>query len=154
MELFMRLSIGFLAFLCVGAVSQAMATDPPATSAPTTAAPAPATETAATTETQTSTKTAATTQSATASEQAAPKTVKLVAGDADADAKLRQLKGMGYKAEMHGSEVVFCRRETVLGSRFEKKVCNTAEALEQQMLDSQDATKQAQRNLTAVPHGN
>jgi len=80
--------------------------------------------------------------------------MKLVAGDADAEARLKQLKAAGYKAEVRGDQVFFCRKEPQLGSRFERKVCNTAEALEQQQLDSQEAAKQAQRNLSSVPHGN
>ena len=80
--------------------------------------------------------------------------VKLVAGDAEADKQLKRLKAAGYKPEMRGGEVVFCRKEPQLGSRFERKTCNTADALDQQMAQAQEMASQAQRNSTVMPRGN
>jgi hypothetical protein len=154
MELFMRISIEILTVLCLGAVFQAIASEPPASS------PAAASESAAAptatpdAHASTTTTTANGARTTTANTEAGTKTVNLVAGDAAADAKLKKLKAMGYKAEMHGNEVVFCRNEAQLGSRFKHKVCNTAEVLDKQMLDSQDLTKQAQRNLSNGLKGN
>jgi hypothetical protein len=60
---------------------------------------------------------------------------------------------MGFKAEIHGKNVLFCRREPVLGSHFEQKQCNTGDELEKKMLDSQEATKLVQQNLGKLPRG-
>ena len=138
----MRNLIGFLAAISVGALSTtAFATDPPAPSA------ASSTSTSATTTPDKSTD--AKTTSSTSDGK-----VKLVAGDEAADKQLKRLKAAGYKPEMRGGEVVFCRKEAVLGSRFEKKMCNTAEALDQQMNSAQEMASQAQRNSTISPRGN
>ena len=139
----MRISIGLLTVLCVGALSQAVAMNPP-TSQSSTASAAPSSEPAASTSSPESNSTSA---------QAGPKTVKLVAGDADAQAQLKRFKAMGYKAELHGHTVLFCRKEPVLGSHFEQKACNSADELEKKTLDAQEATKLTQRNNGTLPHG-
>jgi hypothetical protein len=132
----MRMIIGLFTVLSVCALSQAMATDPPA-EAPKAAA---STSAASSPSSTTTDKTAAVATSADGTKQ-----VKLVAGDADADARLKKLRAAGYKPEMHGKEVLFCRKEPVVGSRFEKKVCNTAEQLDAQMTNGRDAVETAQR---------
>ena len=137
----MRNLIGFLAAISVGALSTtAFATDPPAS-------PATSSSTSATTTPDKSAD--AKTTSSTSDGK-----VKLVAGDDAADKQLKRLKAAGYKPEMRGGEVVFCRKEAQLGSRFERKMCNTAEALEQQMNSAQEMPSQAQRNSTVSPRGN
>jgi len=133
----MRKLIGLLAVISVASVSPVFATDPP---------PAATTSETAKNEPSTDTKATAT--------KPVDGQVKLIAGDADADKQLKRLKAAGYKSEVHGGEVVFCRKEAVLGSRFEKKICNTAEALEQQMNNAQEMASQAQRNSTISPRGN
>jgi hypothetical protein len=136
MDPLMRTIIGLFTVLSVCALSQAMATDPPAEAAKA----APSTSAASSPSSTTTDKTAAVATSADGTKQ-----VKLVAGDADADARLKRLRAAGYKPEMHGKEVFFCRKEPLLGSRFEKKVCNTAEQLDAQMANGRDAVENAQR---------
>ncbi|MBS0422627.1 MAG: hypothetical protein JSR66_33280 [Proteobacteria bacterium] len=141
----MRMIIGLFTIFSVGALSQALATDPPAEAPKATAS----STTPATTPSTATDKTATTAKDGT-------KTVKLVAGDAAADERLKKLRAAGYKAEMHGSDVVFCRKELVLGSRFEKKVCNTAEELDNQMANGRDLVESSQRNGLGLgnPKGN
>jgi hypothetical protein len=140
----MRKLIGLLAMISVLGVSPVFATDPPVAtttsdtaSAPTKAEPSPDAKVTTTTGTK-------------------PKDgeVKLVAGDSEADKQLKRLKAAGYKPEVHGGEVVFCRKEAVLGSRFEKKMCASAESLEHQMNNAQEMASQAQRNSSMSPRGN
>jgi hypothetical protein len=152
MDPFMRMMVGLFTVLSVGALSQAMATDPPAeapkaatsTSAPATTAPAAASTSPATTDKATGTSTDGTRQ------------VKLVAGDEAADARLKKLRAAGYRAEMHGKDLVFCRKEAVVGSRFEKKVCNSADELDNQMANGRDLVENTQRNGLGLgnPKGN
>lgn len=152
----MRMIIGLLAALSVGALSHALAAEPPpadaaksATQASSTAnaAPTAASAPAATTEPAAANKSAATNADGT-------KRVRLIAGDAEADARIKKLKAAGYKPEMRNGEVVFCRREAVLGSRFEKKVCSTAEQLDAQAANGQDVADSVQRsNLSVNPSG-
>jgi hypothetical protein len=81
------------------------------------------------------------------------KIVKLVAADEAADKQLARLKAAGYKPELHGEELVFCRREAQLGSRFERKVCSTADAIEQQATLAQELTERTQRMGVNQPRG-
>jgi len=144
----MRMIVGLFTILSVGALSQAMATDPPAeTPKAATSTTAPATSTSSTTTDKATT---------TATSSDGTKTVKLVAGDVEADTRLKKLRAAGYRAEMHGNEVVFCRKQPVLGSRFEKKVCNTAEEIDNQMSNGRDVVENTQRNGLGVgnPKGN
>lgn len=146
----MRMIIGLFTVLSVGALSQAMATDPPAeASKAATSTTAPSSTAPATTSTTDKADTVA--KSADGA-----KTVKLVAGDAAADERLKKLRAAGYKAEMHGKDVVFCRKEPILGSRFDQKVCNTAEELDNQMANGRDLVESSQRNGLGLgnPKGN
>jgi hypothetical protein len=133
----MRKLIGLLAVISVASVSPAFATDPPAattTSASSTEAPSTPAKTD-----QPSASKGITAQTSDG------KIVKLVAADEAADKQLARLKAAGYKPELHGEELVFCRREAQLGSRFERKVCSTADAIERQATLAQELTERTQR---------
>jgi len=147
----MRMIVGLFTVLTVGALSQAMATDPPAD----------ATKAATSTSAPSSTTTAATSTSSATTDKVATnaggtRQVKLIAGDEAADTRLKKLRAAGYKTEMHGQEVVFCRKEAVLGTRFDHKVCHTAEELDNMSSNGRDAVETAQRNGLGVgnPKGN
>ena len=66
---------------------------------------------------------------ATATSADGTKTVQLIIADAAAATCLKKLLAAGYNPQAHGDAVVFCRRESVLGTKFQRKVCNTAEQL-------------------------
>jgi hypothetical protein len=53
---------------------------------------------------------------------------------------------MGYRRQVRDGQVTFCRKEVVLGSHFEKKVCGTAEQLVSAQQLSKDLTSETQRN--------
>lgn len=61
----------------------------------------------------------------------------------------KRLIASGYKLEVKGDKRIFCRKEATLGSRFEKRVCGTADQLASQTQDSKDMAESAQR--TAIP---
>jgi hypothetical protein len=154
----MRNFMGFLAVISVGAMSPAFATDPPppqqqpAAASPTSTeviSPPPASA-ARVSDEPSGTSDPPADAARTSSPTADPK-LKLVASDTGAEKELNRLKSAGYKPEVHGSEVVFCRREAVVGSRFEKKVCNTAEKLQQQAAIAQELAEQSQRNARVSP---
>jgi hypothetical protein len=130
----MRMIISVFAALSVGFLTQAFGTDPPVAEAakPTAAAP-----------TSPSADSSATTTPAPAD---GTKTVRMIVADPAAEARLKRLRAAGYKPEAHGDEVVFCRREPVLGTHFQKKVCNTAEQLESLAATSRDEVEQMQRD--------
>jgi hypothetical protein len=148
MDIVMRIVIGVIAAVAVGIGSLAQA-DPPTSAAPqaTTTAPANSAEAPS--------KADGANQSSTQSAHAdSSSQVKLTAGDAEAQAQLKRFRAAGYKPEVHDGNVVFCRREVEMGSRFDKKVCTTAHLLEQQMSQAQDTLSTAQRNGTLVPRSN
>jgi len=101
----MRKLMGLLAAMSVMSMSPAFATDPPAS----TTASASSTEAPST-----PAKTEPTSKGITA-QTSDGKIVKLIAGDEAADKQLARLKAAGYKPEMHGEELVFCRKEAQLG---------------------------------------
>ena len=128
----MRTLTGLLAVALASSVS---ATEPPPPAAATTSTSQPASE-------PDSSKAPTTGQ--------APKLV-LTAGDSAAATELKRLKAAGYKPEAHGSEIWFCRKEAVLGSRFEKKICNTADQLIHQEADARMATDKITRRISGDP---
>ena len=116
----MRVFIGVLACIGIGAASVSMA-DPAeapksATPAATTAAPA------------------APTSAATPATPAAPGVTVTTNAPSEAQEQLeRHFLSEGYKSEMHGSQKVFCRREDTIGTRLgASKNCGTIDQLKQQ----------------------
>jgi hypothetical protein len=139
----MRILIGFLAVALASSVF-AMEPPPPA-STPTSTSPPAAEPTA---DSSASTKAPA----ADSKPNPAPKLL-LTAGDSEAAAQLKRLKAAGYAPEAHGDEIWFCRKEAVLGSRFEKKICNTAGQLIHQEADAREATDRITRRISGDPRG-
>jgi len=146
----MRIIVGLIATASVGFLSSALAMEPPVSAAQATSETATPTSTEATSKAKADSSTPAASNSSPADST----NVKLTAGDTEAAAQLKRFKAAGYKPEVHGGSVVFCRNETVLGSRFDKKVCTTAHLLEQQMAHAQDTLSTAQRNGTLSPRSN
>src|SRR3569832_759174 len=143
----MRKIIAVVAGLSVGVFSQAFGVDPPVSEGAKPASPAPASVDSTSTITPTTGERSADSKTtATAASADGTKPVRLIVGDAAAEARLKQLRAAGYKPEAHGDEVVFCRREPVLGTHFQHKVCNTAEQLESMTKTGQDEVDQMQRD--------
>jgi hypothetical protein len=148
MDIVMRIVMGVIIAIAIGTGSLALAMDPPAS-------PASQATTASADATAAPSKADSPPQSSTQSPPAnSSSAVKLVAGDPEATAQLKRFHAAGYKPEVHDGNVVFCRNEAVLGSRFEKKVCTTAHLLEQQISKAQDTLSTAQRNGTLMPRSN
>ena len=144
----MRMIIGVFAALSAGVLSPAFGTDPPVAEAakPTTPAPAsPSGDSSATTTPASAEQSPGRKATTTATSVDGTKPVRLIAGDVAAEARLKRLRTAGYKPEAHGDELVFCRKEPVLGTHFQRKVCNTAEQLESLTSTSQDELEQMQR---------
>ena len=144
----MRMIIGVFAALSVGVLSQAFGTDPPAAEAAKPATPAsasPSVDSSATTTPTPAKRPADLATTTTPTSADGTKSVRLIAGDAAAEARLKKLRAAGYKPEAHGDEVVFCRKEPVLGTHFQRKVCNTAEQLESVASTGQDELEEMQR---------
>jgi hypothetical protein len=145
----MRMIIAVFAALSVGALSQAFATDPPVTEAAkstTPAAASPSVDSNATITPTPAERPADRKTKATATSADGTKSVRLIVGDSAAEARLKRLRTAGYKPEAHGDVVVFCRREPVLGTHFQRKVCNTADQLESVANTGQDELEQMQRD--------
>jgi hypothetical protein len=68
------------------------------------------------------------------------------------DPQVKQLLAKGYRPKSRGDTVFYCRREAVLGSRFEQKVCKSADQILRDELDSKEWAESAQRN-TSSPAG-
>jgi hypothetical protein len=145
----MRMIIAVFAALSVGVLSQAFATDPPVTEPAKSTSPAaasPSVDSSATITPTPAERPADRKTKSTATSADGTKSVRLIVGDSAAEARLKRLRTAGYKPEAHGNEVVFCRREPVLGTHFQRKVCNTAEQLESVANTGQDELEQLQRD--------
>jgi hypothetical protein len=131
----MRIVIGILACLCICESSQVLATDPaPAASPPADAsqAPAAATPAAAPSATQAASSTPA---AASASASATPG----VSAEDD-----KRLRAAGYKPTVQNGQTYYCKSEQVMGSRFEHKVCRTAEQVSADRNQGRDETEKSQ----------
>jgi len=138
--------------LCVLALSQAVAAAPPL-AASTADSAQPDQSTSAAAPSSNSTAPAAATSSTTAPKPANAAAVELKASDKDAEAQIKRLKAAGYKPVLVNGEIVFCRKEIAMGSRFEEKHCGTAERLAAEA----DAGKQGAENVqrqSQVPRSN
>jgi hypothetical protein len=137
-------------FACVA--TQVIAGDPPTPKAvdpdrPTAQAPATATDTASQ---------ATPSPTKTASEEAATTPAqpqKVVLNDKSVtNEEVRQLLAQGYKPQKgRGDDVLYCRSEQPIGTRFPKKVCKSADQLKAQTQDSRDLTEMKQRASSQAP---
>jgi hypothetical protein len=63
-------------------------------------------------------------------------------------AEVNQLLSQGYKPRKgHDDQILYCRSEPQLGSRFEKKVCLTGTQIKNAIQDSKDETRDLERNI-------
>ena len=118
----------FLACATLPALAAAQAQSAPATT--------PTTQPSSTTQTPSPTASTTTPASSSSAHPANPKEL------TDAEKKLIS---SGYRLEVHNGEKTFCRREIVVGSHFEKKVCGTADQLAASRQTSREVIESTQR---------
>lgn len=136
----MRVALGLAIFLCIGAFSRVLADTPPppanaSTSAPAaSSAPAPA---------------------ATAAKPPVVAQAKADAVSADGVTKeeLKRLHVAGYKQKTRGNQIVYCRVEPVLGTRFDREMCGTARDLEFVRANGREMATQMQKGNFGLPKG-
>lgn len=120
--------------LWVGVFSQTPAAEPAASDQ--SAATAVAAPTAAPTHTP-----AATTPAASDVPAEAPKEV-------DREKQAKRLRAMGYRPKVQNGRTIYCRSEAILGSRFEKSICGSADDIDKATQNSKDFTEGVQRNTS------
>jgi hypothetical protein len=59
--------------------------------------------------------------------------------------EVKQLLAQGYRPLNRDGQIYYCKRETVLGSRFETLNCRTGEQAKARARDGQDMTSKLQR---------
>jgi hypothetical protein len=64
----------------------------------------------------------------------------------------KELIARGYKVEMRNGEKYFCRREQQIGSRFETKICDTAQSIQARRAESQEAVRTIQNDRPLINH--
>jgi hypothetical protein len=76
------------------------------------------------------------------------------AKDGDQEIQIKRLRAQGYRAKTVNGTTMYCRGEAVLGSRFEKQRCGTADDLDKATRASQDTAGAIQRSaLMGSPGG-
>jgi hypothetical protein len=125
--------------LCVGALSQTLADEPPQPPAPAAVQSTPASSA--------SPAAVSTPPTASAAKAESP-------NQGDVEAQTKRLRGQGYRPETRNGRLVYCRKETPLGSRFESKICGTADELDKAALNSKELVETIQRQNSMNPRGN
>lgn len=69
------------------------------------------------------------------------------------DERAKALRSAGYRPEVRNGETLYCRREAVLGTRLEKKVCGSAEEIELSTRNSQELANRIQQKAFSKPPG-
>jgi hypothetical protein len=124
--------------LCVGALSQTLADEPPLPPpAPVQSTPVSSASPAA----------ASTPPAASAAKTESPKQV-------DVEAQTKRLRGQGYRPETRNGRLLYCRKEILIGSRFESKLCGTADELDKAAQNGKDLVQTIQRKDSMTPRGN
>jgi len=67
------------------------------------------------------------------------------------DQQLKQILAMGYRPEGHGDQVLYCRSEAEVGTRFKTKTCRSSIRILQDEAAGKDLTKTAQKDLGNEP---
>lgn len=136
-------------FACVA--TQVVAGDPPTPKTiepdkPATQAAAPATDTASQTTPSPTKPEAATTP-------AQPQRV-VLNDKSVTNEEVRQLLAQGYKPQKgRGDDVLYCRSEQPVGTRFAKRVCKSADQIKAQTQDSKELLEMKQRPGSQRPAG-
>jgi hypothetical protein len=123
--------------LCVGALSQALADEPPPAAAPATpasSAPAPL-----------STAAASPVKPEDATSAASAAKPDDAAAAANLAAQTKRLRSAGYKPETHNGVTLFCRSEKKMGSFFETKTCSDGDSIEKAAQEAKDSVQKFQR---------
>jgi hypothetical protein len=136
-SLCMRVALGLVFFLCVGAYSRVLADTPPPASSST---PAPA-----------SASTTAPAATGAKPPVAAEAKAEAVSADGVTKEELKRLHVAGYKQKTRGDQIVYCRVEAVLGTRFDREMCATARDLEFIRSNSRELATQMQKGNFGVP---
>lgn len=125
----MRIALGLVLLLCVGVFSRALADDPAPVSS---SAPAPAATVAK-------------------PPVVAPHKADAVSADGVTKEELKRLQVAGYKQKTRGNQIVYCRVESVLGTRFDREMCATARDLQFIRANGQEMATQMQKGNFGVP---
>jgi len=135
----MRIALGLALFLWLGAFSRVLAADPPA-------APAAPAE-------QAPPQASPSTPAPTATSPKPPVVAAAVSADGVTKEELKRLHVAGYKQKTRGDQIVYCRMEPVLGTRFDREMCATARDLEFIRANGQEMATQIQRGNLGSPKG-
>jgi hypothetical protein len=139
-----------LASLCFGALTQAIAAEPPVAPAPqSTDAVAAATAAAASADSAKNAADAAAAEADKAKVAADAAAKEAEASKAEAEKKVMHARG--YKQVMQKGQVMYCRRETMLGSNFDREVCNSFDNIQLQEKYAQDAVRQMHGGAASTP---
>ncbi|SRR5258708_3117320 len=132
----MRVALGLAFSLCMSVFSEVLADEPPtASSTPglaSPATPAPA---------RTGAKPPVVTEAK----------AEAVSPDGVTKEELKRLHVAGYKQKTRGDQIVYCRVESVLGTRFDREMCATARDLEHIRSNSRELATQIQKGNFGVP---
>jgi hypothetical protein len=135
----MRIALGLVLFLWIGAFSRVLAADPPPPSppaAPAERAPPPASPS---------------TPAPTATNAKPPVVAEAVSADGVTKEELKRLHVAGYKQKTRGDQIVYCRVEPVMGTRFDREMCATARDLEFIRANGREMATQMQKGNFGVP---
>jgi hypothetical protein len=69
------------------------------------------------------------------------------------EAQIKALRSAGYKMQVRNGQTLFCRIEHQLGTRFESKVCGTAEDIQRSVQNSQEFADKLQQKAFIAPKG-
>jgi hypothetical protein len=145
----MHVVVRLFAVMSIGALSQALATEPehPASTTPSQAQTSSQPAAAATpADQQPSGAKAAVAAPSTTAATAAPTDAKTAAASGQLSPELiKKAHSMGYKIKHKGQDVYFCRNEVKMGSRFEAESCSRPEELDHVARDTQQMVQKAQR---------
>lgn len=126
----MRIALGLVLLLWMGAFSRVLADPPPASSATPPQAASDA-------------KAAVVTQAQ----------ADAVSADGVTKEELKRLQAAGYKRKTRGNQIVYCRVEVALGTRFDREMCANARELELIRANGQEMATHIQRSNAGAPKG-
>jgi len=141
----MRYPQCLVAALCIGALSQAFADDPPSPAQAPTATAAPVQSPIAAAAPATAVDKTDSTADSGAQAQAK--------ADAKAKAIDKRLRAQGYKPVNDNGTLRYCKSEQALGSRFEKSVCGTPGELDFAEQNGKETVQRIQQMNSSLPAG-